>query len=364
MSLPWGSRYVLRSEDVGNIRLKHDVLCSVVVSGKDKLGLVMYDTHVTSTGELKKMDSVGKAEMTRVIEELSPGSRTNLSGGLVEGLIMIEKLRETATAGDAETGAKKTVSSVLLMTDGMANEGVCDSDGIIKCLTEKGRKEFHVYPADKELSDEIAANVYTFGFGSDHKAELLQKLSDAGNGVYYYLDSSEKIPESFADCLGGLLSTAAQNIKLDVTAENGCQITQAYGGRSTKSQGSGVHIEMPVGDIQSEECRDLVFCLELPATIEEASEWTVLTAKLSCFNVITSLMENKEVSLKIKRSRSVPSDRQRNHDVDTHMNRITTAQVMESASDLANAGQLERARALIVEVSVTLFILIEFFQMK
>ncbi|XP_065174635.1 uncharacterized protein LOC135804642, partial [Sycon ciliatum] len=105
----------------------------------------------------------------------------------------------------------------LLMTDGMANEGLSSQQDIIACLTQRGRSML----GSSELSDVVAASIYTFGFGADHNATLLQALSDAGNGVYYYIDTSEKIPESFADCLGGLLSTAAQNIYLEITAENG-----------------------------------------------------------------------------------------------------------------------------------------------
>ena len=35
--------------------------------------------------------------------------------------------------------------------------------------------------------------MYTFGFGSDHDASLLEAISTQGGGVYYYIDSSEKV---------------------------------------------------------------------------------------------------------------------------------------------------------------------------
>lgn len=54
------------------------------------------------------------------------------------------------------------------------------------------------------------ACVFTFGYGSEHDADLLHALAEAGNGLFYYIDSSESIPDSFCDCLGGLLSVAAQ----------------------------------------------------------------------------------------------------------------------------------------------------------
>ena len=462
----------------------------IAVSSKDKLGLVLYDTSVTSTGSLKAMDSHGKAELTACVEALCTGSWTNLSGGLLEGLAMIEDLQK-ARGPSAAGEAKKTVSSVLLMTDGQANEGLTSVNDIVKCLTPRGRREFYpngnfrsghsggllqqlpssrrqqqipstsgsfftkllksinpfssssstsatpipasnslgqqqqqqapppmlqqqqqqappmlqqqqqqvpppmlqqqqqqapdltanaavppppppppampalvspaegcqqersaesVPAANSEHSNVVAASIYTFGFGADHNAELLQALSDAGNGVYFYIDSSEKIPESFADCLGGLLSTAAQNITVDITMENGCKVTHAYAGRSTKSTDSGTSLSLPIGDIQSEECRDLVFCVELPPVPEPVNDWTVMSAKLTCFNVLTSMMEVKEVSLRLTRVATIEEGRTPNPDVDQHRNRITTAQVMENASALADRGDLLQARSMIQQV--------------
>ena len=35
--------------------------------------------------------------------------------------------------------------------------------------------------------------VYTFGFGADHDASLLEAISQAAEGSYYYIDSAEKV---------------------------------------------------------------------------------------------------------------------------------------------------------------------------
>ena len=49
-------------------------------------------------------------------------------------------------------------------------------------------------------------SVFTFGYGGEHDADLLRGVSEAGNGLFYYIDNADSIPESFCDCLGGLLS--------------------------------------------------------------------------------------------------------------------------------------------------------------
>jgi len=54
------------------------------------------------------------------------------------------------------------------------------------------------------------ACVFTFGYGSEHDADLLHAVADVGNGLFYYIENKDSIPESFCDCLGELFSVAAQ----------------------------------------------------------------------------------------------------------------------------------------------------------
>ena len=56
-----------------------------------------------------------------------------------------------------------------------------------------------------------------------------------------------------------------------------------------------------LGDLQSEEERDVVLEITLPATGEEHSDWMVVSAKLTYFNVISSMMEDIQFDLKVHR---------------------------------------------------------------
>ena len=39
----------------------------------------------------------------------------------------------------------------------------------------------------------IPASVYTFGFGDDHDPDMLKAISDAGNGMYYFIENEDKV---------------------------------------------------------------------------------------------------------------------------------------------------------------------------
>ena len=44
-----------------------------------------------------------------------------------------------------------------------------------------------------EIGKSAEASVYTFGFGSDHNPDMLTKISEAGNGMYYYIENEDKV---------------------------------------------------------------------------------------------------------------------------------------------------------------------------
>ena len=37
------------------------------------------------------------------------------------------------------------------------------------------------------------ASVYTIGFGEDHDPDMLKQISDAGNGMYYYIENEDQV---------------------------------------------------------------------------------------------------------------------------------------------------------------------------
>ncbi len=64
------------------------------------------------------------------------------------------------------------------------------------------------------LQNAISPKIYTFGFGADLDDDMLNAISEEGNGQSTYMEDAESIPSSFASALGGLMSMAAQNLEL------------------------------------------------------------------------------------------------------------------------------------------------------
>lgn len=168
----------------------------------DILSLVNYDDNIEITSPSQPVKN--KEILKKKIDELTDRGATNLTGGMLEGY------------NQAETTKKEGfVNRVLLLTDGLANQGITDP-AQIKELVQK-----------KYMEKGIALS--TFGLGADYNEDLLTLLAETGRANYYFIDSPDKIPAIFAKELKGLLSVVAQNAMVQVTVPQGWQVQKVYG---------------------------------------------------------------------------------------------------------------------------------------
>merc|ERR1712137_774691 len=172
---------------------------------KDRLAIVEYDSNVKTTLPLTRMDQAGKAQASKVASAIHPGSTTNMSGGLMEGLRLIP-----------EDAGIDTVVSTLLLTDGLANKGIRTAKGIIAMVR-------------KAQSEGVGrCTVNTFGFGADHDATMLTDIAQACEGMYYFIENVDSIAGAFTDCMGGLLSVRAQGVELELSTTSTVTLGKVY----------------------------------------------------------------------------------------------------------------------------------------
>jgi len=218
-------------------------------------------------------------------------------------------------------------------------------------------QQSNFYGALTEIQDPVVQSVgvdltlpcslNTFGYGSDHDPNLLKGIADAGNGVYYFIKSNKDVPEAFADCLGGLLSVVAQNITLKIEAEVPAKIKNVFTKYPTKEIIASKCYEISLGDIQSEEQRDIVIMMELPSVSQEVEAHIFANATLTYFNVLNSSLETKTTKAQVQRPISEPPGQKVNIELDKQYNRLAAAEAMKQATDFGNAHNLEQARKVI-----------------
>ena len=132
-----------------------------------------------------------RGTIARAIDQLQPGGSTNLEAGLRLGYGLA---RETLT----ENG----IDRVVLASDGVANVGLTDPEGILSGVREDAA-------AGIEL---VAVGV---GMGNYNDA-LLEQLADDGDGFYAYVNGQDEARRLFTEDLTGTLQSVALDAKAQV----------------------------------------------------------------------------------------------------------------------------------------------------
>jgi len=208
-------------------------------------------------------------------------------------------------------------------------------------------REGHEETVDKQ-DVQLECTINTFGFGSNHNSDLLEKLAWRFDGMYYFVTDTDAINESFATCLGGLLSTVATNLQLQVKPLSGATNVKILNDFVVRTQIDLVSANL--GDIQSEEKRHIVFEMDLPEAKAESSAETYCSVKLNYENTITSKTDVLLSLMDLKREKVTAK---RDDIVDEQYNRVVVSQALHKADAHGRAGQLEKARASLNTAMVT-----------
>jgi hypothetical protein len=137
------------------------------------------------------MTDENKVLVRQQISGIHPTTCTNLELGLQS----VEEVLETPS--------KTQSQSILLLTDGEANEGrnsIPDLTGIVR----------RIIAANPRLTLDAV------GYGLQHNAELLASMAREGGGSYNIVTSLDHVATVFGDVLGGLRTTLFQQVKLFV----------------------------------------------------------------------------------------------------------------------------------------------------
>lgn len=302
-------------------------------SSSDRFGLVTFGSEAKTELQLSTMSSQGKLYAHRVIQGLQVNGCTNLSAGLFLGI------KEIATA--QKRNPSKSPKSVLLFTDGYANEGITETEQLIT--------------ATKAVLTP-ATTLHCFGYGISHNPTMLRSLSDSASGMYYFISNYQAITGAFADCLGGILSTVASSVRLWITVPRDFAL-KFVGSASNYTKISDLKYQLMFEGISSGESRNIPFQIKLPAMQEPVPNQIIATLSLNYIDPENHVHDEK---LEITVSRGSPSEEGVQEQIktsggvkaaptpemmalDEHQNRIIVAQALEDASRESDRGNSPRA---------------------
>ena len=207
------------------------------LSPNDYCGLVSFAGDVRVESSPVKCTADAKQDLKRKVEGLQIGNATNIADALLQGFELVSKADLPA----------EVINRVILFTDGMANRGsVTDSKGIVALVK-----------ANKGL-----ASASAFGYGRDVRQDFLLDLAKVGSGNYAFVENPDDALSAFGKELGGLLSTYATNLILEVSPLKGHEITEVVSDVDVEEDALG-NVTIKIPDILSEETRHLVLAVKL-----------------------------------------------------------------------------------------------------
>ncbi|WP_306818719.1 YfbK domain-containing protein [Archangium lipolyticum] len=156
---------------------------------RDRVSIAVYGT--TAHPVLGPTRATEKHKLMAAIDGLHSEGSTNAQAGIELGYSM-------ATEHFLEGG----INRVILCSDGVANNGITDADGIWQRVRGQAAK---------------GITLTTVGFGmGNYNDVLMERLAQVGEGHYAYVDQLEEARRLFVNNLAGTLQVVAKDVKLQL----------------------------------------------------------------------------------------------------------------------------------------------------
>jgi hypothetical protein len=189
------------------------------LNGYDRLSVVTFSTEAQVILDNVVMDDNGKDKAKKLVAGLQPKSKTNLWGGLLEGMNLLAH----------KSGYQN--SSVLVFTDGIPN--IEPEGGHLNAMQRFKDENGGHYPGP----------IHMFGFGYKLQSGLLHDMAIEGSGTYNFIPDSGFVGTIFVNSLANQLSSYgtlanlslqlvnedAASLEMDSFAVNGSHVATSWG---------------------------------------------------------------------------------------------------------------------------------------
>jgi Ca-activated chloride channel family protein len=206
------------------------------LSPRDRVTVVTFDDEVEVAVPPMAATPRAVEDAVRALSELGPRGNTNLFGGWQRACV--ELLR---------AGAPGAMARVLVLSDGLANQGLTEPAGILAAV-----------------GDMLARGVRTstLGVGADFDEQLMTSMGVAGGGNAWFAGEAARIPELVAGELGEALAVVARSARLVVDAPEGTEVRCLH--RFSTSHPSPTRTVVELGPLLSRQVLELALEVRLP----------------------------------------------------------------------------------------------------
>ena len=292
------------------------------LQGGDYCGLLKFSAHAEVVIRPEKITPESKELLKSKVGDLRLGSATNIADALLKGL-------EIANAMDLPA---EVTTRVILFTDGQANTGIVTKSPDILRLVEPNMG---------------LATVSAFGYGSDADQDLLSNIAKLGKANYAFVSNPDDALTAFGKELGGLLSTYATDLVLDVAPLAGHQVLKVISDVEADESDIGGEVTIKIPNLLGEETRHIVMGIKLaPQKNSFPRAVNVFDVKLA-YDILdpTARKERKDADTKVKVQFVKPGEEQDkpNKEIDKVVGLAQVVRAQIEAEEMAKKGDFSAA---------------------
>lgn len=234
---------------------------------KDSLAVVAYDMNVEVIQPLLPLTD--KVSVMKRIEGIRAGSSTNLSGGWLQGLRMVEEAGDSAgEGGGAAEDDRSAFRRVILLTDGMANAGIVNPVELSRIAREHFQR---------------GISTTTIGFGSDFSESLLSQLAAEGGGNFLFIEGPEQANAVFFREFGEIAALYGQGLEIRLRFADGVTVREVL--HEIPHDREGGDLILRPGDLRSDDLQNIVLVLEIDGPRASKASGALITADCSFYNI-------------------------------------------------------------------------------
>ncbi len=192
----------MAGEKIVHARAAVEELLAQLAPG-DRFALVTYSDDAELAIPLTPATAAAKQRWRRLVAAVEPGGGTNMSRGMDIAAAAVR-----ATRGSGATGR------ILLISDGLANQGDSSLEGLVGRASRTARE---------------AVVLSAVGVGEGFNEVLMSAIADAGTGNYYYLRDTFELAAVFAGEFEASRETVATALAVEIESADGVRVVDAAG---------------------------------------------------------------------------------------------------------------------------------------
>jgi Ca-activated chloride channel family protein len=281
------------------------------LGSRDRFSVVCYDNEIDILVPSTLADAEAKAAAERAIRTLDARGTTNLCEGWMQGCKQIAEFLDDEQFGRC-----------LLLSDGLANQGITDPRTILEHVVALQRRQ---------------VSTSTFGIGADFDEVLMKSMAERGGGNFYFIESAGQIPEYVARELGENLEVVARDAVLRVRAPARTTVESLNDYPVSQQNGEWI---IELGSLVSRQLLEPVVRFIFPAGVKgETAEVELMLDDRD------GAMAGSSLAFTFRYAGSRDTDGQpRNRAVDRVVARLFAARAMQQALALNRDGDCSRAQ--------------------